>query len=301
MTDIAPITLNFSSSIMAGGVAPSSMKMYERDFKAYLEFAGSPTLAIQSSTLARWRASLASDTSYSPNTINRMLSSVKTLMASAEEQGYVERGTAQAFKQVAGVKNVALKHRVKQHARVRIEPRDMRRLCSAPDISTLRGLRDKAFLFTWASSGMRVSELCSLAIAQIEPREQGYQLSIMGKNDAEPRYAPLSIEAHHYIQAWLEERCESSPFIFTSFAGRGDRLTGNPLTEVSAWRLIRDYAKKAGLNGVKPHDGRRFVGTQLAKTNLRTAQKALGHKRISTTADNYVLDDLEVGVTEGLF
>jgi integrase len=51
----------------------------------------------------------------------------------------------------------------------------------------------------------------------------------------------------------------------------------------------------------KPHDVRRFVGTQLAKWDIRKAQKALGHKRIDTTAQHYVLDELEEGLTDDLY
>jgi integrase/recombinase XerD len=52
---------------------------------------------------------------------------------------------------------------------------------------------------------------------------------------------------------------------------------------------------------VKPHDFRRFVGTQLAKEDIRQAQKALGHKRIDTTAAHYVLDELEPNLTDDLY
>ncbi len=52
---------------------------------------------------------------------------------------------------------------------------------------------------------------------------------------------------------------------------------------------------------MKPHDFRRFVGTQLAKDDIRKAQKALGHKDIRTTAKHYVLDEIEAGLTDDLF
>jgi integrase len=64
---------------------------------------------------------------------------------------------------------------------------------------------------------------------------------------------------------------------------------------------VKRYAAAVGLPSVKPHDFRRFVGTNLAKTDLRQAQKALGHKDINTTAKHYVLDELEPGLTDGLF
>jgi integrase len=67
------------------------------------------------------------------------------------------------------------------------------------------------------------------------------------------------------------------------------------MSAVGVWNTIKKYAEEAGLEKVKPHDLRRFVGTQLAKVDIRKAQKALGHKRINTTARHYVLDEIEVG------
>ncbi len=52
---------------------------------------------------------------------------------------------------------------------------------------------------------------------------------------------------------------------------------------------------------ITPHDLRRFVDTQLAKRDNRKAQKALGHKRIDTTAQHYMLDELEEGLTDDLY
>ena len=74
-----------------------------------------------------------------------------------------------------------------------------------------------------------------------------------------------------------------------------------PLSVSSAWRVVRKYALQCGLPHVKPHDFRRFVGTELAKRDLRQAQKALGHQRLETTVQHYVLDELQPGLTEGLF
>jgi integrase len=92
-----------------------------------------------------------------------------------------------------------------------------------------------------------------------------------------------------------------APSIFTRFAAGGARPTPQPLSVVSAWRAVRKYALQCGLPAVKPHDFRRFVGTQLAKRDLRQAQRALGHKRLETTVQHYVLDELQPGLTEGLY
>ncbi|MEZ4676954.1 MAG: hypothetical protein R2932_22305 [Caldilineaceae bacterium] len=131
--------------------------MYQRDFEAYLLFAGSFDRAIKAPTLARWRTHLAQETDMSPNTINRMLSAVKRLMREAAAQGYLSHEIAGAFDTVNGVKTVAMKTRIKDNARVRIEPEEMRTVCDFPAGDTLLGLRDSALLATLASGG------CALA------------------------------------------------------------------------------------------------------------------------------------------
>jgi integrase/recombinase XerD len=289
-------------NILAGQLAPTSIKMYARDFRAYVEFAGSPEAALQPATLARWRAHLASETDLSPNTINRMLSSVKRVMMEGIKQGYVNNvELGEAFQRVEGVKTKALKDRLKPNARTALAKSDMRLLCDAPDRATLIGRRDAALLHTLASSGMRITEAATLTQRQIIAKKGGYVLSIMGKNDIEPREAPLSREAHRLIMSWLKERPVESDYIFTSFEGRGERPTGKRISAVGAWQVVQHYAEAVGLSHIKPHDFRRFVGTVLAKDDIRKAQKALGHKRIDTTARHYVLDELEVGLTDDIF
>jgi integrase/recombinase XerD len=295
------VEMHFDSQILAGQLAPSSLAMYQRDFHAYLRFAASPAAAIDAATLARWRAHLAQETDMSPNTINRMISAVKRLMREAAVQGYVPASAAAAFENIAGVKTSALKTRIKSSARTRIEPAAMRKMCDTPDVQGLIGLRDTALLATLASSGLRVSEVAGLTSAQITPKGTSYVALVRGKNDVEVREAPLSREAFGHIQAWLEKRPLQSRFIFTAFSGRGERPLDRAMSVVSIWRVVHKYAEANDLENVKPHDFRRFVGTQLARSNLRMAQKALGHKRLETTARHYILDELEPGLTDGLY
>ena len=276
--------------------------MYERDFRAYVAFAGSMATATDAATLARWRAYLAQETAMSPNTINRMISAVKRLMREAAVQGYIAHEIAAAFDEISGVKAAALKERTKANARTRIEPVAMREVCDTPDPSLLIGLRDTGLLATLASSGLRVSELADLTQQQLRTKGGGYVLLVRGKNDLEYREAPLSGEAYGHIQAWLAARPLPSKYIFTAFDGRGEqRMTDRPLSAVAVWQIVRKYTGEAGLDDVKPHDFRRFVGTQLARKNLRMAQKALGHKRLETTARHYILDELEPGLTDDLY
>jgi integrase len=259
---------------------------------------------------ARWRADLATNTSYSPNTINRMISAIKRVVREAAAQGYVSHETASAFSQVAGVKPSAMRERTRPNNRTRITPEQMRAMLDIADTTRLVGLRDAAMLATLASSGLRVSELVALQVGNIVTTKSkggkvAYKLQgVMGKGQLQGRDAALSVEAYNRIMAWIDARPIMSEFIFTQIntgtAGNVQEPTAAPITPEAAWKAIVKYAKRAGLEHVKPHDFRRFVGTQLAAKDIRQAQKALGHKSIETTARHYVLDELEAGLTDNL-
>ena len=290
--------------LLAGQLSPSSIAMYRRDVAAYSSWAqgqGLPTLS--PATLAAWRDDLAINTMMSPNTINRMLSAVKRLVkeAASPSRRLVPSSLKLEFADVPGVKVRSLKRRLKEHSRTRITPEDMRRLCSAPDASTLVGARDTALLATLASSGLRASELATLQLQQIYKRGRGYTLQVIGKTDIEARDAHLSIEAFDLINDWITKRPVLSPYIFTSFSTRASLPSTEPISEVTVWNVVKRYAEQCGLAHIKPHDFRRFVGTQLAAKDIRKAQKALGHKSIEVTAKHYVLDELEIGLTDNLY
>jgi integrase len=263
--------------LLAGRLAASTVAMYTWDCAAYVTFAGyDSAVVLRAETLRRWRTHLVADTPLSPHTINRMLAAVKRVVTEGARQGLVDRAVAEAFAQVEGVSVGALRHRLKAHARVRITPAQMRQLCEAPSAGTLLGVRDRALLLTLATSGCRISEVVTLTPAQVTPRDGSYFLQVLGK------------------------RRPDTP-LFTRFAGGGWRPTTAPLSVSSAWRVVHKYALQCGLPHVKPHDFRRFVGTELAKRDLRQAQKALGHQRLETTVQHYVLDELQPGLTEHLF
>lgn len=301
------VALPFDTDLLAGHLRDSSRAMYARDIASYVAFAAQERLnPLEATTFARWRAALASSpNAYSPNTINRMLSAVKRLMKEAAEQGKLDPETAAAFAERRGVSTKALKERLKAHARTYIAPEDMRAMIAQADVSTLKGKRDAALLHTLASSGIRLTEAASLKVDQIKASsvngKSGYVLEVLGKTDETPREAPLSGEAKQAIDTWLAARPIPSLYIFTALNGRGNRWTARRVAEENVEKTVRQYAERAGLWHVKPHDFRRFVGTQLARQDIRKAQKALGHKSIETTARHYVLDRLEPGWTDDLY
>jgi integrase/recombinase XerD len=174
-----------------------------------------------------------------------------------------------------------------------------------------------SLLLTLATSGARITEAVQLRQSQIEwgmddDGTQGWMVHIAGKNQVEERPRALAAKAKEAINVWLAARAElgiESDYIFTGFGlsacghaqagGRGDRdPSDKPINRVSAWGMVQRYAQRLGMDHIKPHDFRRYVGTQLAKRDIRIAQNQLGHKRIETTAQNYVLHSVKLGVTD---
>jgi integrase len=303
----------FDTSILAGGKSPNTIEQYRIHWTAYVAYAGTWQMAVQPATLARWRQHLLETgytlkdgtlKDYTVNAINLRLASVRSVIAAAAEQGYVDHATADAFKVVRGLKQKANKERRRENNRTPITRTQMDDICNAPNIQTGAGLMHRAFLLTMRGTGARITDVVSMKVGDITPYTNdsnvtGWAVKFQGKNEAEPVTVEISKTAKAAIDAWLEWRNLAgvqSDFVFTSFTGRGDRdPSGKPISRVSAWEMVQRYAKRVGLEHIKPHDFRRYVGTQLAKKDIRLAQKQLRHKRIETTAQNYVLDDVHMG------
>ena len=289
--------------LLSGTVTASTAAVYKNDARAYVSWAQSRGLdPLTAAAFAAWRSHLVAKTDYSPRTINRMLAAVRKLIREAANQGLVPLEVDAAFSRIGGVKVSAMVSRTRKNARVRISPQQMRAIVETPDPSTLKGKRDRAFLLALATSGLRVSEAVGLRLEDLEERADGYGVTVLGKNRAERHFAPLAREAWNAIQEWLAARPVESEFVFTSAQGRGGRWTDKPMSKVAAWKMVKAHAAAAGVENIKPHDFRRFVGTQLVeRAGVATAQAVLGHKNAATTLDNYVLADVRANVTEALF
>lgn len=308
----------FNHLILARRLNPDSLRVYCRDFYAYLQFAGSVSLALVPSTLARWMTHLSDEATvseqtgrpYSPNTINRMATSVRRIMREAGLQGYLDPESVKGFHAVEGASRKALKGRLRPHNRVRITREQMREITdlAKTEADRLIGLRNWALLLTLSTSGLRVEPLRTLTTGQLvyRPHLQRHVLSVRSKNETEPRDVPLSPEAYAAIEQWLAARPVDSAYLFTRFDGRGDggnvRASCQPLSAFAVRTVVKRAAAAVGIAHVKPHDVRRFVGTVVAKLHgYKQAQHVLGHQDAATTLNNYVLEELEPGVTDSLF
>lgn len=155
-------------------------------------------------------------------------------------------------------------------------------LLSQPDTSTNQGIRDKAILELLYATGIRVSELCNLAIYDVDDD----QVRVFGKGSKE-RIVPISARAIVAIDAYLAKVRDQydSETLKTLFLS----LKGKPIDRTSVWKLIKAYAKKANIaKNIFPHMMRHSFASHLLDggADLRIIQEMLGHAHISST-DRY--------------
>lgn len=158
---------------------------------------------------------------------------------------------------------------------------ELGRLMKTPKGDELPALRDRALLELFFSTGLRLSELCSLNRDLDLSRDE---FSIRGKGE-KVRVVFLSEDAKEAIRVYLKKRTDMEEPLFIQFSNRkGDR--GMRLTPRSIERLVRYYAIKAGISKkVTPHVLRHSFATDLLSNgaDIRSVQIMLGHANIATT------------------
>ena len=154
-------------------------------------------------------------------------------------------------------------------------------LLAAPDVQTLLGLRDRAMFEVLYATGLRVSELVSLTLRQIDLISG--VLKTMGKGNKE-RLVPLGELAIEWLERYL---AQSRGRIMAGLQCDAVFVTNRkgPMTRQMVWYLIVRYARQQGLPKLSPHTLRHAFATHLVNhgADLRVVQLLLGHADISTT------------------
>ena len=167
-----------------------------------------------------------------------------------------------------------------------LDSEQIKRLLSSPQISNEIGLRDKAILETFFSTGLRVSELVRLNRDQIDLKRQ--EFGVKGKGN-KPRVVFLSDTASQWIERYLQSRQDHFKPLFIRYSGSVDTQKNGEkmrLTARSIEKIVAKYARRCGLSiKVSPHTLRHSFATDLliGGADLRSVQEMLGHESIRTT------------------
>ncbi len=159
--------------------------------------------------------------------------------------------------------------------------KEVESLLSQPEEETIRGIRDRAMLELLYATGLRASELVSLKIKDLN-MEDGFLLCL-GKGGKE-RLVPIGESAVEAVRKYLDNARpkllkQSSEFLFVT-------QRGGAFTRQGFWKLLKGYARKAGLDlKISPHILRHSFATHLLErgADLRSVQLMLGHSQITTT------------------
>ncbi|HEX5841850.1 MAG TPA: site-specific tyrosine recombinase XerD [Pseudomonas sp.] len=159
---------------------------------------------------------------------------------------------------------------------------DVEALLAAPELDDPIGLRDRAMLEVLYACGLRVSELISLTLEQVNLR-QGV-LRVFGKGSKE-RLVPLGEEAIAWIERYSKE---ARPFLLDGKPSDVlfPSLRGEQMTRQTFWHRIKHQARVAGIaKSLSPHTLRHAFATHLLNhgADLRVVQMLLGHSDLSTT------------------
>ena len=163
-----------------------------------------------------------------------------------------------------------------------LNPDQIESLLLAPDLSSPKGLRDRAMLELLYASGLRVSELCRVGMGDLN-LELGV-VRTTGKGNKQ-RLVPVGTHAVKALGAYLQTgrgallHGRSSRYVFVT-------NRGGCLTRQAFWKLLRVYARRVGIfHGITPHVLRHSFATHLLEggADLRSVQVMLGHSDISTT------------------
>jgi len=160
---------------------------------------------------------------------------------------------------------------------------EINKLIEAIDLSKAEGMRNKAMIEILYGCGLRVSELTSLKISNLFLDIDF--IKILGKGNKE-RLVPIGSDAIKFLNIFIDEvrvhiavKPGKEDFVFLN-------MRGNPISRVMVFLIIKDLAKKAGINkSISPHTFRHSFATHLIEggADLRAVQEMLGHESITTT------------------
>lgn len=187
-----------------------------------------------------------------------------------------------------------------------LDDAELDHLLSMADLSTIQGVRDRAIMELFFSTGLRISELCGLKIGDINLDKS--EFSVMGKGK-KVRVVFLDQEAKNAIHNYLIRRNDKNEYLFISYGHTNKPTTDNlqlttPITPRSVQRMIHKYAKMAGLTKkVTPHVLRHSFATDLLMNgaDIRSVQQLLGHSSITTTQIYTHVTDQHLGEVHQAF
>lgn len=256
-------------------MAANTLAAYRRDLadlETFAEGLGTPLIALTRHDLEAWVR----------DTMARGLSPTSTARQVAAARGFYRHLRLLEIVSVNPAQDLQAPRLLATLPRF-LSADDVDALLAAPDPKTPKGQRDKAMLEVLYATGLRVSELVHLRLADVR-LDEGY-VQCLGKGNKE-RVVPLGDVAADWVRRYAADgrrvlqRRREGPWLFVNARG------GQRLSRLGCWKVLKDYGRKAGIRAhLSPHVIRHSFATHLLErgADLRAIQVMLGHADLSTT------------------
>jgi len=242
-----------------------------REFLKYLEEKGVPAVSCKNTEVVGYLLKLKEE-GKSTATTNRKIASVRLYYKYLMERGLVAENPADNIKTV----------KVEKKGIEYLTIEEIDNLLSLPDDS-LKGKRDRAILEVLYATGIRVSELVNVKVSDVNIR-MGF-VTLTGES-SKARIVPLgrparaALEEYIYdVRKGLVRDSEDDDSLFVNYHGK-------KLTRQGLWKIIKEYASKAGIeNKITPQTLRHSFAVHMVQNgaDLKSLQELLGHEDISAT------------------
>lgn len=250
-------------------VSTNTLNAYRRDVRQLLTFLQTGPEKLTPGTMRRFVRSLRRQ-GLLPSTVARKVWSLRVFSSFLVSEGLT------SFRDTEDLQAPKITRRLPEV----LTQKEVDNLLSQPDTSTDLGMRDKAALELLYAGGLRISELLSLRVSEVNLHD-GY-VRCWGKG-LKQRAVPIGRVACKWLERYMHEvrpglRKAGVELLILNRRGEG-------LSKMGLWRIVRRYAQQAGLKHVKPHTLRHTCATHLLQggADLRAVQEFLGHSSITTT------------------
>jgi site-specific recombinase XerD len=271
--------LDFAKSAVLNTLrSPESKRSYRfalDDFVAW--YCSEPRIAFNKTVVLRYRLELESRR-LSSSTINLRLAAVRRLAYEAADTGLLSPELAAGISRVKGAKRVGVR------LGNWLSADEVRQLLRSPDLDVLKGKRDRAIIAVLAGCGLRRSECAQLAVSDIQKRDERWVIVDLYGKGGHIRTVPVPEWVKKAIDCWTTAAHVSSGRIFRCVSKSGN-VWGGGVSEKVIWCVVKEFASKAQLGNLAPHDLRRTCARlcHVAGGELEQIQFLLGHVSVQTT------------------
>jgi site-specific recombinase XerD len=266
------------SAVLTSLSSPDAQRGYRHAIEEFIDwYCSEPRLSFSKTVVLRYRMHLESR-HLAPGTVNLRLGAVRRLAYEAADCGLLSPGLAAGIRRVKGVKKIGVR------LGNWLTPEPSQRLWNAPDSQLLKSKRDRVLLAVLLACGLRRHEAVNLDLRHVQQREDHWAIIDLKGKASHTRTIPMATWVKALLDDWLQSANLTSGKVFRRVNKNG-KAWGDGLTEKAVWHVVREYARKAAIERLAPHDLRRTCARlcHASGGELEQIQFLLGHVSIETT------------------